>query len=214
MVQAGTGELVEDGRSARKRRAIADAAAQLFYQKGYLGTSMDEIAALAAVSKQTVYKHFADKERLFTEIVLRTVDEADSLFSTKALGLRETDDIDRDMSALARWFTAWLMQPDVLRLRRLIIAEASRFPDLGRTWYERGFEQIFAILGDTLRHLADRGLLRIDDATLAANHLMALMLWVPVNRVMFTGDDTQFTAEDLDRYADAGAHAFLAAYKA
>ena len=36
---------------------------------------MDEIAALAAVSKQTVYKHFADKERLFSEIVIGTVDE-------------------------------------------------------------------------------------------------------------------------------------------
>ena len=37
---------------------------------------MDEIAALAAVSKQTVYKHFADKESLFSEIVIGTVDEA------------------------------------------------------------------------------------------------------------------------------------------
>ena len=48
-------------RSARKRRAILDAAATTFLSNGYLGTSMDEIAALAHVSKQTVYKHFADK---------------------------------------------------------------------------------------------------------------------------------------------------------
>ena len=66
----------DDGRSARKRRAIVEAATTAFLRNGYLGTSMDEIAALAGVSKQTVYKHFADKERLFSEIVISTVNEA------------------------------------------------------------------------------------------------------------------------------------------
>ena len=50
-------------RSDRKRAAILEAATEAFLQRGYLGTSMDEIAAQAAVSKQTVYKHFADKEQ-------------------------------------------------------------------------------------------------------------------------------------------------------
>ena len=52
----------DEGRSARKRRAILEAATTRFLRNGYRGTSMDEIAARAAVSKQTVYKHFADKE--------------------------------------------------------------------------------------------------------------------------------------------------------
>ena len=51
-------------RSVRKRRTILEAATTLFLRNGYLGTSMDEIAALARVSKQTVYKHFADKKGL------------------------------------------------------------------------------------------------------------------------------------------------------
>jgi len=69
-----------DGRqSTRKRKAIVEAATTTFLQKGYLGTSMDEIATLAGVSKQTVYKHFADKEALFSELVTATVAEAGSL---------------------------------------------------------------------------------------------------------------------------------------
>jgi hypothetical protein len=55
-------------RSARKRKLILDAATTAFPSRGYDGTSMDDVAALAAVSKPTVYKHFSDKERLFTNL--------------------------------------------------------------------------------------------------------------------------------------------------
>mgnify|MGYP006392031535 CR=1 FL=1 len=63
------GGFAESGRSARKHRAIMEAATTVFLRSGYLGTSMDEIAALAEVSKQTVYKHFGSKEQLFVELV-------------------------------------------------------------------------------------------------------------------------------------------------
>ncbi|MFE4723718.1 TetR/AcrR family transcriptional regulator, partial [Streptomyces sp. NPDC056728] len=46
-------EASEQGRSARKHKAILDAATQAFMAKGYSGTSMDDIAKQAAVSKQT-----------------------------------------------------------------------------------------------------------------------------------------------------------------
>src|ERR1700691_1816365 len=62
-------------RTARKRRAILGAATTLFLRDGYQATSMDQIAAAAAVSKQTVYKQFADKQSLFREIVADTVAE-------------------------------------------------------------------------------------------------------------------------------------------
>src|SRR5262249_56151890 len=74
-------------RSGRKRRAIMDAATTLFLRQGYPGTSMDQIAARAGVSKQTVYKHFADKERLFVEIVVAIVDEAAHPVPAEALHL-------------------------------------------------------------------------------------------------------------------------------
>ena len=51
--------------SERKHRAILEAAEELFLRQGFLGTSMDEIASLAGVSKQTVYARFSSKEALF-----------------------------------------------------------------------------------------------------------------------------------------------------
>ena len=66
----------ETGNSEKKRRAILEAAMSVFLKSGYLGASMDEIAALAQVSKQTVYKQFSNKESLFVEIVTSMTDTA------------------------------------------------------------------------------------------------------------------------------------------
>ncbi|MEU4226451.1 TetR/AcrR family transcriptional regulator [Nonomuraea sp. NPDC026600] len=52
-------------RSPAKRRAILDAAIQVFTDLGYARASVDAIAAQAGVGKQTVYGHFGDKEQLF-----------------------------------------------------------------------------------------------------------------------------------------------------
>lgn len=51
-------------RSEQKRLAILEAAKQAFQENGVQGTSMDKLAALAQVSKRTVYNHFATKEEL------------------------------------------------------------------------------------------------------------------------------------------------------
>src|SRR5205823_14953845 len=95
-------DLGDQRRSARKRRAILDAATQVFLSKGYLGTSMDEIAALAEVSKQTVYKHFADKEALFNEIVLSTVNEASDPVYEEVMNLADSGNLEADLRDLAR----------------------------------------------------------------------------------------------------------------
>ncbi|MFI7703047.1 TetR/AcrR family transcriptional regulator [Nonomuraea sp. NPDC049480] len=204
----------EDSRTARKRRQILEAARPVFLRNGYVGTSMDEVAALAAVSKQTVYKHFTDKEQLFTSLILDTTGQLDALTKMITAALDQGDDPEKGLRELARRFLDSLMQPDVLRLRRLIIAEADRFPDLGRTWYEQGFDRVLATLATTFTGLADRGLLRLDDPWLAANHFMGLLLWIPVNKVMFSGAGDHYTQADLDRLSEAGVAAFLRAYGA
>jgi AcrR family transcriptional regulator len=201
-----------ESRSSRKRRQILEAARTVFLRNGYAGTSMDEIAALAAVSEQTVYRYFADKEALFSELVISTVEAVGDPVHDEVLNLEDSGDVEADLRGLARRQLAKVMQPQVLQLRRMVIGEASRFPDLGRTFYEKGPWRTIAALATVFKQLAERGALELDDATLAAEHFNWLIMSIPVNRAMFLGDDEPPAAADLERYTDAGIRVFLAAY--
>jgi AcrR family transcriptional regulator len=204
----------DDGRSARKRAAIVDAATAAFLRKGYLGTSMDEIAAAAGVSKQTVYKNFVDKERLFTEVVTVTVDEASDPVDAEVVELQDTGDIEADLRDLARRQLAAVMRPRLLQLRRLVIAEADRFHELGRTFYDRGPGRTIASLAATFEQLAARGLLHVDDPMLAATQFNGLIMSAPLNQAMLLGHNDAPAPAELDRAADSGVRAFLAVYGA
>lgn len=200
-------------RSAEKRRAIVEAATRLFLDRGYDGSSMDDVAAQARVSKPTVYNHFADKEALFAEVVLATADRVDGLVRFVTVTLDDASDLEAALSTLARQFAAAIMNPATLQLRRLVIANADRFPEIGKSWYKDGFERVLETLATCFTRLAQRGLLRIDDPTIAADHFVGLLLWIPVNRAMFTGDHSS-RKNDLEHYADAAVTAFLNGYRA
>ena len=117
-------------RTARKRRAILDAATTLFLAEGYLATSMDQIAAAAAVSKQTVYKQFADKQTLFREIVTGTVTEVSDPVAEQVASLPGSTDLAAGLRDLARALLAQVIQPRMMQLRRLVIGEAGRGPTI------------------------------------------------------------------------------------
>lgn len=205
-------QVPDESRSARKRRTILEAATTAFLRNGYRGTSMDEVAAVAGVSKQTVYKHFADKKSLFSEIVTSAVEEAADPVQSEVRGLKDTGDVEADLRGLARRLLGRVMQPPILRLRRLVIGEAARFPELGRTFYEQGPGRTIAELTAAFERLASQGVLKVDDPGLAAAHFNWLVMSIPLNRAMLLGEDEPPPAAELKRYADAGVRAFLAAY--
>jgi TetR/AcrR family transcriptional repressor of mexJK operon len=205
------GNAAGTSRGARKRAAILEAAQQVFFANGFVGASMDQVAATAAVSKQTVYKHFSDKEALFREVVTNVVRARDAGIAADFLSSGEGPIGDR-LRSFARHFLKGVMQPNVLKLRRLVIGEAGRFPELGRSFYDLGPKRAAAQLAVALREAAARQRLLLEDPELAAGHLLCLILSIPLDQAMLFGDENSFTAAALDRYADAGVAAFLRAY--
>lgn len=201
-----------DGRSARKRRAILDAATEVFLKSGYLGTNMDEIAALSSVSKQTVYKHFSSKEALFVEIVGGMTTGAGDVVHNDVAQLAEGEDLAAYLTEYALRQLTVVLTPRIMQLRRLVVGEVTRFPELARVLYERGPARAMNMLAAVFAGLAERGLLEIDDPAVAAEHFNWLIMSAPLNRAMLLGDDAIPSPAELRRNAEAGVRVFLAAY--
>lgn len=199
-------------RSQRKRGAIVDAATELFLGHGYAGTTMDDVARLAKVSKQTVYMHFGDKERLLTEIVMAIVTATGDPVDDHISRLADTDRLETDLRDHARRQLTAVLQLRPMRLRRLIIAEAVSFPDLGRAFYELGPGRTIAELAAAFTRLAERGFLTIDDPTRAASDFNWLIMSEPLNRAMLLGHEQPPDERFVADWADHGTHTFLAAY--
>jgi len=202
---------VIEERSTRKRRAIVEAATALFLQRGYLGTSIDQIAALAKVSKPTVYRFFEDKEHLLREIVLGTLDRRGDPFRAQLAVLAESDDVTSDLRRLARDYIAVVTQPGGLALRRLVIGASHQLPELAHAYYERAQEQTLMSLAQVFEQLATRGLLRFDDPLLAASQFAFLVLGRALDKSLFW-PEKPFSDAELEAQADAGVGAFLTIY--
>jgi TetR/AcrR family transcriptional regulator, mexJK operon transcriptional repressor len=204
--------LPESGRSARKRRAILDAATEIFLRDGYLGTNMDEIAAASEVSKQTVYKHFVSKEALFIEIVGSMTDGAGDIVRQDVAELDDGGDVEAYLVDYAHRQLTGVLTPRLMQLRRLVIGEVSRFPELAKVLYDRGPRRAIAALAAAFERLAARRLLAIDDPQVAASQFNWLIMSAPLNQAMLLGDAAIPRPAELRSHARESVRLFLAAY--
>lgn len=206
-----TAKVLRSG-SAQKRTAILSAARDLFLTDGYERTSVDAVAARAAVSKRTVYDYFGDKRALLHAVVdvsWRT------LVATvrRTLDATVTEDVDADglQDALTgfalRISTEMVGSADYTALLRLTRATPAELSEEQIDAIDNAPEEVLA---ERLAALGRAGLLEVPDARLAAEHLIALTFSVAHNRLRTTS-----TAEDprVGPLIVEGVRAFLRAYR-
>ena len=215
--QPTRGRLAPGPRSKRSPRlasggAIREAAASLFLENGYQGTSMDDIAAAAGVSKQTIYTHFANKEELFADLVLGNAARVEEFAATRAAVVDSAGSLEKGLEELARMHLGFVIRPEVLRLRRLVIGEATRFPGLARDYYEAVPGRVYNSLASLFQGLMRQGRLRRADPVLAAHHFSWLARGMPLDRALFDASAATVSQSELDRLARAATRAFVAAY--
>lgn len=161
---------------AAKRKSIIDAAAAVFCREGFAGANIDLIAAEAGVSRQTVYNHHGDKDKLFAAVV-REISER---CNARAFAILDTfpnrpDDLEADLVAFAlRFNKSVIWGREGKFLYKLLLAEGERYPELFEIWCREGPGKVESALASRLARLAHAGYLDIDDPDVAARHFMAL----------------------------------------
>jgi AcrR family transcriptional regulator len=203
---------VEPGRSARKRRSILDAAADLFLDQGYLGTAMDDVAARAQVSKQTVYKQFSSKEALFLAVISGMTGEASDRVQDELGDPPAGVALEEHLTAHADRQLGVVLTPRLMQLRRVVIGEAGRFPELGQALYDCGPGRAISGLATAFARWTAAGLLSARDPHIAATHFNWLVMGESVNKAMLLGDGSAPDALARQTMARSGVRVFLAAY--
>ena len=202
----------EDPRITRSRALIMAAATRVFLENGYPGTTVDDIATAAGVSKRTVYNVFADKEQLFGAIIGEAIATAERFSAELASTTAEATDAATALTALARELAALLLGGRVVPLRRLLIGEARRFPEFAVEYYERAPGRVMAAVAAALSAFDERGQLRIDDPEVAAEHFAFLAIGASLDRALFDSGTDAAGADAAVERAERGAAAFLRAY--
>lgn len=198
--------------SVAKRRAILAAAEDAFLAARYDSVTMDEIAETSQVSKQTVYAHFGTKDQLFVELVTAMTREAGDEVSAESAPPETRDRAIANLEGLLSHQLAAVLSPRLVRLRRLVISEVPRFPDLARAVFEQGPRRAVTTLEALLRELDARGWVRVPDPAMAAEQLNWLVMGAPTNAVMFLGDDVAPAPAEQQVHVRNAVATFLAAY--
>jgi AcrR family transcriptional regulator len=196
--------------SRHKRDAALKAAERQFLTTGYESVTMDSIATESGVAKQTLYSYFGSKRELFLELVSARTMAASASVLAEVPAVDTVTDPRALLHDVLRAQLKTVLTPTILGLRRLVIGEVTRSPELAAALYEHGPRKAIAKLAGILRAFSDRGVLRVVDADLAATQLNWLVMGEPVNRAMHLGDEAaKMSDAEIELQVGAALDTFL-----
>jgi TetR/AcrR family transcriptional repressor of mexJK operon len=199
---------IEVSFTPEKRAQILRGAAEAFAADGYQGASMARIAAVAGVSKGTLYNYFDTKAALFTGYV---EDECARNLSHVFDGADHDGDPAVVLRGIGRRMLRMLLSDVGLAIYRVVIAEATKFPDLARGFFEAGPARAISFMADWLAEETRRGRLSVPDPTFAAEQFFNLcQTRLVLRRKLEMLPDPP--ASEIDRVVEASITMFLRTY--
>jgi AcrR family transcriptional regulator len=184
--EARTGE--RNGGPKFRRRAdarpdeVLDAALDLFIERGFAATRVEDIARRAGLSKGAVYLYFASKEKILEGLVRR------SIIPIAEHALSFVRDYEGDprtiITMVMKMLALKLSEPRILAIPRLIFREIIGFPELAGMYRREVLDKVLPVVAGLIRKGIDQGYLRPVDPELTVRSIVGpVMIHLVMNEI-------------------------------
>lgn len=198
----------ERRKDARPQELLA-AALELFVERGFAATRLDDVAKVAGVSKGTLYLYFCSKEELFKAVVresmLPMLGEAEGMIEQFSGSSEELFRL-----VINTWWDK-IGNTSLSGITKLIMAEAGNFPEVAKFYQEEVIDRAEKMVISMLRRGIQRGEIRQVDLEIAPRILIWPMIMLMISKhstgVCQVAPDK--LAAYLEQYIDMSLHGLL-----
>lgn len=152
-------------------QTIVEAASELFVELGFQATTLDKVAQRAKISKLSIYRHFENKEALFSAAIVAGCHQ---LFAPQSLLECVDGSVEDQLMAVGSILLRTLLRPDVSSVEAMVMADKTNQKSLSKLHYEAGPAHVIAQIEALLRQLHAKGLLKVPDPLQSARLFAAL----------------------------------------
>ena len=189
-------------------QTIVDAACELFAELGFQATTMDKVAQRAKISKLSIYRHFENKEALFSAAIAARCHQ----FSPQALFEGVDGSAEDQLMALGSSLLRTLLSPEVRGVEAMILADKTNQASLSKRHYEAGPAHVIARIEALLRQLHAKALLNVPDPLRSARLFAALFKGSDLLAIARFDEARAADDNEIDSYCRSAVAMFIAAH--
>jgi len=193
-------------RKSARPEEILQAALEVFTDRGFAATKLEDVARRAGVTKGTIYLYYENKEALFKALVRQTI--VPVIAKGEALAHSFTGTARDLFEQLVREYFRLVGDTQLSGIPRLMIAEAGNFPELARFYYEEVVTRGHQLMAGVLERGIKAGEFRRVNVAVATKLAMAPLMHAVVARKAFAAcmPEGFDVAKYLDTHIDLYLH--------
>lgn len=191
-------------------QTIVDAAGELFEELGFHATTLDMVAQRAKISKLSIYRHFENKEALFSAAFAARCQRflPPDLFE----GLHGS--AEDQLMAVGSSLLRTLMSPNVRSVEEMVVADKTNQESLAKLHYEAGAAHIIIQVEALLRQLNALALLNVPDPHQSARLFAALFKGCDLLMIVRFDEAKAMDDSEIASYCRSAVDMFIAAHLA